>query len=625
VAPLLEVLGAADAETRAAAARALAEFADPETATRVADIARQSDQPMIRRLSAIDSLSFNVHRREIVRALFELLELDSPEISARAMSALESATTAPLGTDRAQWRTWWLRVSAMDEQQWLTEQLQINRDRALTAQSELEVLREQSRRHESALAARLTEMLRDEFRALPVEQRDARLAERLKEPLPEVVLGAMEVIKGRLADEGKRPEGLILTALISLLKDGSPAIRREAVVIIQNSSEPAVTESLLARLSGEDDVATRLAVLRALGKQGGNEVVSALIREIKSANSAPDIVREAALALGLVAGRVGAASPATEAVVPLKSRYGTSLTADPGVRSALLTAMAAIADTAFLTEFLNAVDSDEPGLLRPAIRGLSAIGDTSRLARLRALTSDKDTLVRIAAVEAVGLLGREEADIEALLARMNPAAEPNETAREAAWVAFGAWQKRRSPTERTSAAERLKDMPELQARYLEQLMTDASQGSVSVKPDLEIVRERLAAVYVHLGKFSSALPHLRELYSDRVSRGELNAFETGLRLLEATLHVFSPGELAELIKQLHAACPDDSAKSRIASLVGHFADGPDTSSEPDRARKLLAELRSIQSADPSPHWADLIERLNTRTEETANSGVRSSP
>ncbi len=70
-----------------------------------------------------------------------------------------------------------------------------------------------------------------------------------------------------------------------------------------------------------------------------------------------------------------------------------------------------------------------------------------------------DPLVRLAATEAVGQLGREEADLEYLLMRLNPTIESNELPRETAWRGFRRLLSRRSVGDRIKAAERLRDLP----------------------------------------------------------------------------------------------------------------------------------------------------------------------
>ena len=96
-------------------------------------------------------------------------------------------------------------------------------------------------------------------------------------------------------------------------------------------------------------------------------------------------------------------------------------------------------------------------------------GMESKLARLRTLMNHADSLVRLAAIEAVAHLGREEADLERLLTRLNPTIETNEPARHAAWRGFREFLSHRSVKDRLEAAKRLRDVPALEIEYLEEL------------------------------------------------------------------------------------------------------------------------------------------------------------
>lgn len=615
--PLIELLGSASAEIRTSAARALAEFPGGDVPERLAALAQQTEQPMPKRLAAVDALAPNVHRRDVVAQLYALQAHESADIAARATTALQPAARAPSGTDRARWSAWWREVSQLSEAQWLVEQLQLYRDRALTAQTELDGVRETVRRREVALAAKLTEFLREEYRSLPADQRDGRLVDRLRDPLPEVALAAIDVIKGRLADEGKRPEGTVLTALLALLKDAPPAVRREVVLIIQNLSDLSVVEALLSRLDVEDDAPTRTAIFRALGKLGSVEAVPALIREVAAQNGTSDSLREAAAALGHIAAKSDGNVRLTESVIPLKAKWQIIAHSDVALRAALLNAMAGVADPEFLPEFLESVDADESALVRPALRGLRALGDASRLPRVRALAVDKDPLVRAAALEMIGALGREDADVELLIPRLQPSSEPNDATRDVAWKAFRDWHRRRSPADRIRAADRLRETPELESRYLEELIPELN-GSEQTRGEVVGLRDRLATMYVQRDQHAAAIPHLRELYG--LQAGSADALAAGIRLLEALLHGFAPNELGEHLKQLAGVVKDDDARSKVTNVVLRYVESPVLATDLERARKLLNELKIVPSGSLGARWSALIAQLSERVDELSTTG-----
>lgn len=620
--PLFDLLGSAAPDMRQAASRAIGEFPALAVAAMLGEIARQPIDPnaapaqrdlqLAKKLAAIDALAPNVHRRTVAAELIKVLDDPNPAVVERAIAALQSVTRTPIGNDREMWKAWWVDVAAMREEDWLADQLDMNRDRALAAQSELETLRDQSRRQQASLAARLGEFMRNTFRYLPGDQRETELIGWLKDPLPEVSLAAIELIKSRLADEGQRPEGAVLSTLLQLAKEGSPQVRRQALLILQNLNDAAVIETLLARLPVEDDPATRAAVIRALGKLGAVEAIPGLIREIGSKDASPDCAREAALSLGLIAARPDAAVRLNAAVAPLRAKYAELTDGDSALRAGLLTAMAGIADPSFQPAFLAAAESDDPAVLRQAIRGLRMLGDNSKMTRLRTLTADKDPLVRVAAITAIGELGREEADLESIVPRLNPTVEASEPAREAAWKAFAVWHSRRPIAERIRAADRLRDLPDLQDRYLDELIADLAATEPG-RPEIESLRERLVTSLVGQGKFAAATSQLRELYALRAARGDANTFETGIRWLDAALRTPGSSGAGEVIQKL-ADGTDTAVRGRVIAVVAQFADSPEVAADADRARKLQGELQSVPGDELGEAWQQLLRRLVERTE-----------
>lgn len=619
---LFDLLGSTTPEMRQAASRAIGEFPALAVAAMLGDIARQPIDPsappaqrdlqLAKKLSAIDAMAPNVHRRAVAAELIKVLDDPNPAVVERAIAALQTVTRTPIGNDREMWKAWGADLAAMREEDWLSDQLDMNRDRALAAQAELETLRDQSRRQQAALAERLGDFMRNTFRYLPADRRETELIGWLKDPLAEVTLAAIELVKSRLADEGQRPEGAVLGTLLQLVKEGTPQVRRQALLIIQNLNDAAVIETLIARLPVEEDPATRAAVIRALGKLGSVEAIPGLIREISSKEAPSECVREAGLALGLIASRPDAAVRLTSAVAPLRAKYAELTDGDAALRAGLLTAMAGIADPSFQPEFLAAAESDDPAVVRQAIRGLRMLGDNSKMTRLRTLTADKDPLVRVAAITAIGELGREDADLESIVPRLNPTVEASESAREAAWKAFTTWHSRRPIAERILAADRLRDLPDLQDRYLDELIADLSATEPG-RPEIEALREKLVSSFVSQGKFAAAAGHLRELYALRAARADASSFDTGLRWLDAALRAPASGGAGEVIQKL-ANGGDTATRARVIAAVAQFADLPEVATDIERARKLLGELQAVRGDELGEPWQQLLRRLAERLE-----------
>ncbi|MCH8966641.1 MAG: HEAT repeat domain-containing protein [Planctomycetes bacterium] len=611
--PLVDLLDSDEGDLRSAAALALAGFPDPGVPRKLGSLAAQGDLSIRKRLAAIDALAPNIHRREVVEQLISLLDVGIPEITQQVAASLEPASRESFGSNTRRWRDWWQQKRALSQEAWLADQTQIYRWRLRTLEARSEACLAEAQRRESAITQRLQGFQRDVFRTLTAEQKEQKLVEWLSDPLGEVALTAASIIKAHIADEGQRPTDEVLTALLSLLRSGQPATRREVLLIVQNLHDPVVVREVLAQLEVEQDPMTRHAILKAIGKLNDAQAVPALLREIASPESLPACVREAAIALSKVALKANDQEWTSSAVSALKERYAETPQEEHGLRAALLSAMAGVGDASFADEFLLAVESDEAALLRPAIRGLEAIGDRSKLARLRDHVAHADPLVRLGAVEAVGHLGREDADLECLLPRLNPTHEGDELVREAAWEAVRTLLKSRPIARRIEAAQRLRDLPELEIAYLQDLAESLSNANGDVA-NLEIIHQRLATVRLSRGEYAEATVHLRELYQIQRARPDEVGLETGLRWLDAALRGFPQQDVAEVIKQL-SPHEDAPIAARIIERVEEYIQPDESRGTLDRDRALLSNLKTVPADRLPDRWRTLLEewesRLNT--------------
>ena len=617
--PLINLLGAQSLDLRTAAAGALALFPGPEVPARLGQLAGQADAGLEKRLAAIDALAPSIHRREVVGQLVSLLEAAVPQITNRVLQALEPASRESFGLDPDRCLAWWGEKSKLGEEAWLADQVLIYRDRLRALDEEFKSYRDAAGRRHGETTVRLSEFQGELFRLLLAEQKDAKLAEWLADPIEQVQLTALARIKARIADEGKIPQGEVLTGLLRLLREGSTTMRHEVLLIAQNLSDKAVVDAVLAQLAVESDQDIRLTILKALGRFQSPIVVRALITELASGQSTAECVREAATALGRVAGKKMEAQLIQDAVVALKDCYSRVPGESLELRAALLEAMAGVADAAFTVEFQAAVESDDALVLRPAIRGLVAIGDPSTLPRLRTLTSHTDPRVRGVALEAVGRLGRADADLESLLSRLNPAIESNGPTRDLAWRAYTDFLGRKPCEDRISFAQRLHDLGELEIEYLTQLAGElaSTNGNAGC---LEQLRDVLSSAYVSRGRYAEALPHLEALYTTRLARKDADTLDCGLRLLDATLRSGTYQALSDLLKRLAEVSADVSGKERIVAAVSRHADSAELTADHQRRAALLEVLRSVPDDTLGESWRQLVERI-TGTIEPADNDV----
>lgn len=611
VEPLMLLLAAKTEPLGTSAARALAEFPGREVPDRLGAMAAQPELATGTRLAIVNAFAPNTHRREVVEQLIGLLDLDVPEVTDRVAEVLGPIAPQDFGSNAARWRSWWDGKKNLSNEAWLAEQLKLFRHRARQSSSDLAAVRGLRERDDAAVAVRIRDFQREILRSLTPPQRVEALASWIDDPIEPVKVSALAIVRSRIADEGKRPEGALLAALLRLLGHESSTMRREALSIVQNLSDPAVVEAVLARLGQERDTATRVAIFQAMSRIASPAAIPALIREIAAADSDPVLVREAATALGHVAAKPEARDALQGAVAPLKQRYGLVSADDVGLRSALLTAMAGVADVSMAPELLEAVESDDPSLVEPAIRGLLAIGNASKLPRIRTLTSQSDVRVRLAAIDAISSLGREDADLEMILTRLNPAIEASGSVRQAAWRGFRALLSSRPIVDRISASERLRELGELEALYLEELagvMSTAGQHTA----ELEVVRDRLSTILVRAGQDAEAIPHLAELYEARFARADPQTQAVGLRWLSAVLRSPNQQGVAQVVVRLSETTTDESFRGEIVATISRYADSEATVVDADRTRRLISALRTVRGDILGEAWSKLLDRVAAR-------------
>ncbi len=612
ISPLMNLLGVNTDELRTAAARALAEYGGTDVPAQLGAVAAAPDEPMTKRLAAIDALASQVDRREVIAALIPLLDSGLPEVRNRVITALEPASRQAVGADITRWKQWWTGKSRMTHEQWLADRVAMYRERLRDARHEATTLREETRKRTETLTSRLGEFQREVFRMLTADQQEARLAAWLEDPLAEVKLGALAVIQARIADEGRRPNPDVLSALLKQLRDPSPLVRRQVLLIVQTLNDPLVVKAVLAQLEHEKDMAVRHAIFKALGRLNSMDSVPALVQEIAAPESDPACVEEAANALGLVAPNLQDSQLRQQAVAALQNRYQNVDPADPELRAAILSAMAGVGDASFGPAFLDAVDSTHSTILRAAIRGLRTTNDGSKLPRIRALMSDADPLVRLAATDAVAILGREVADLESLLARQNPAIETNELVRETAWRGIRDYLARRPTAERVQIAQRLRDFPDLEIRYLEELASSLAAANGEVEA-LANVYDRLATVMIIQNRFVEAAGYLRRWYELRVKQDPVGAQEIGLRWLEAALLANHEPDIIATLN--HLLQTGGAQKYWIIDVIYQWFETPDMLNNAERSRSLLAALREMPAEALGDSWTDLLNRVETRSAE----------
>ena len=609
---LIGLVRGVDEGLQALAAEALALYPDGGVAVRLRAVAADGSLAQSARLAAIGALAPNLGRREVVAQLIGLLDDGTPAVVERALSVLAPATDQPLGHDVLRWKKWWQTTVGLSDTQWLLDFNAVLMSRVGRLDLQVRTNQTDSQERDARLFGVIAELQRDVFRRLPADERDAKLVKWLSDDVAVVRRTAIDLVMQPLSDEGRRPVEAVRSALMERLSDPLPEVRRAAIEIIGAIADPTDAQAVLARLAEEKELGIRRALLDALGKLRSASAIPALVAEVDGAKDI-DSVRAAALALARLAG-LSDPDPGQvllTAVAPLKKRMAALPVEDTATRSALLRAMAEIADPSFAEDFKAHLSSEDPAVLRPVLRGLLAMGEAALLPRVRSLLSQSpDALVRQRAAEFVANFGRADADLDALASRSKRANEPDGAVRSAAWNGFLSIVQTRPAQQRLMAATRLTDDATLEEAFLSRLVsTLRSDGSDATV--LESASVRLAEVLMSQSKYAEAVPHIRLFYDARRAREEMTWTDAAGQLLHAALRSSQYDAIGEIVLAL-ADVNDQTLIDGAVMDIRAYLDSPEVKADPQhrrtgpRAAALMQKLRSIPAEGLGEEWAKLV-------------------
>ncbi|NOS99434.1 MAG: HEAT repeat domain-containing protein [Phycisphaerales bacterium] len=603
VTPLLAILGHEDAALSAAAAGALAAFRSPEVARVLGDIARDELRPIAVRTAAIDALSPSTNRREVVGELISLLKASNPTIVNHAVGALTPASRTNFGTDIEKWQSWWKEKEAMTEAQWIENRLELAIEQQRALRKRLQDAEAEYEKREREVTKRFGDALRiiDQLTTQPA-QKDARRQGWLEDPLADIRLAALALIRDQIVTAGDPLSQPLRDSVKKLFADSAPPVRIAAHEIIGHLKDPADAEKVLGALRTENDSAVRATMLRVLGGLENPAAIPALISELAAPTTSVDCVCEAARSLGLLGVRGKAPTEIIAgAVRPLLNRFSETPADNIRLRESLLGAMAMIADPAFVDAFVVNLTAESPEILLAAIRGIKAVGVRERINDVLTHLAHPDARVRQVAAEAVGSLG-EEQHLEALLNRMAPSVESTAGVRDAAFVGFRDIVLRIPAPARLKWADRLGHLPDRRIQLLTALV-DSWVAANANPPEMTAARERLVEDYMAQNKYAEAIPHLERVHAILRTSDPARADAVGLTLVTAALRSNRTDGGIDLISNVAAAADAAGKKAITDSIMKHLeamATGADNDST--AAVQLIHRLRTIPDDSLGSDW-----------------------
>lgn len=580
-APLVGLLADPEVRLRDAASKLLSHMLDPPVLKLLGDLSTQEGRPVQQRQAAVATLCVSVYRFEVVEQVVRFLNDPDPSVVESALDCLSRTLGVEVGQTAQAWRDWWAQQQAHGELQWLRTQVQ---RLAQKLAGERQRFQEQSHQDQARIAKLQEKAVQFQTQLFEAQTdaavRDALVVGWLADEEPLVRETALVVLRRQVSENARPPSPVVREAMRGRLGDASVNVRRQIIQLMQATRDPADSPMLLARLPLEKDTETRRGLLLTLGQLGesGDEVIMALLKVVES-DPSPECTLEAARSLAqLLQARtspLGAEKHAMAAKVLFaafsRSREGNR----PDMTAAVLEDMVRLSACEFTEAFQTAIGDAQPAVLVQALRGAAQCGAVGVRGRIRELTFAADVAVRKQACEALGQLGQEDADLEALLPRLNPTVEEQALVRQTAATAFSAILAKRPIAQQVAWLARL-------------------DGGA---PEYAALLERLAA---------SAKTH------ESPNPGPED--DALLNLLDRVLERGQPSTCADMVSWLvgsrgHLA---EAAVKRVDAYLSSEA----ALNQADRFIALLAELKKIDGNGLGDPWREVLARAEKRQAET---------
>jgi len=621
VIPQLEVLAGGAAENGA----------DP---TAVDAGGGRPSESLVKQEAAIRALGFMGDELQAVGVLVGLLEEPSSageqgpsafsrgvRIRAAVLDAIAQATGVQ-HRNIASARAWWESHRTMGPLEWLQDvnARRIDQINHLSAEKEL-------------LTQRLVGAYREAYLQTAEAQRPKKLLAFLSDESTAVRRLGLDLINAMITDrKDVGPE--IKARLVEMINEGDAEVRKEVAVMVGDLRLAGAVGRLVESLAAEEDYDVRAAQVAALGRLDDESSIPLLIASLD--DEAPEVVKEAALALGTLA-RKGHADPKVvdTVVAALLKRFAripetlrTATTAAGGgrataakrpdstvdaedLRERFLEAMGHIGDERFREVFRRELDPRHSvRTRRAAIAGMGPYADAAAAAEIRKYVSAAEPEIRLAAVQALGRCGRQAEDLDALIRHLDSSQESNAVVRDRAWSSYRAVVHRLSPQAQLEAAARFArsgDLPAQRRRLilLRELETDEQRYAALSADERLSLLEAVVDAQFELGQYDAVAKYLEKfLFSGRPAP-TTSAPAAGHRFLVLRL-------LAALLK----AGRDQDAVDRLQESAGRTVvdgSGPRTALNLDgsdivaAARVFLDEAKSrLAAADDASQFSALF-------------------
>lgn len=495
--PLLALLGDQRPGIADAVGRAVRRFETSVVVERLRPVAQDPDIRRSRRLAAIRALGALGVEKTGIAVLAGLLEAEDRTVRQTALAAFCEATGLDPNSSAAEAQAWWRKAAEGSYEHWLRSLVEARIQQANRLRGE-----------RTDLGRRLGAAYRDDYLATPDSDRPRVLGGFLNSDLPSVRILGLDLVNDLITDR-KDVDPDARTRIGELTTDKDVRVRLRAARLVGDLRIASASVRLLEAMASEHDDEARAAQANALGRLDDPAVIPALVDRL--ADKSFTVVGEAATALGMLLRR-GQRNGAevTDVDRALLQCYESLPPDEIDLRERFLNALANIAAPAFRATLEREMrEGSNPRIRRAAITGLGGYEDTAAAEAIRPLIRAGETVIRLAAVEALGKCGATEEDLVTLAPLLSQDREPDASVRQQAWDSYLAVVQR-LPVERhlhiSDEFDRPNDVASQRRRLelLRVLRVDGTRFEALAREQKVSVLERMADAQWELGEFSAA-------------------------------------------------------------------------------------------------------------------------
>ena len=378
------------------------------------------------RVSTIKAAGTYIEKRVAAALMPELAAKQPPAVAAAAAQALAYLTGLDVSTD---WREWWKTHSDQSDSAF---QAELVRGRAARF--------DEVARRRNDLESEISRLLTEAYLKTPRgDQRSDVLLRYLRSNEPSArAVGCRIALDAAQSDVTADP---VKQQLRQLIGDATPDVRRNAALAIALINDADSVVPLLVQLNQETDTTVRAAIVSALKPTRDPRAVPVLIKLLD--DPSPDTVQQVADAIGELGERIRATNPALAESAADKLAAVMAARTKPqdniDLRTSLVLALAPFKSSnrgiqATLKNMLDSASEDRK--VRRAVLGAVGQYKNPEFADSIAVwtSADNDLDTRLIALRALGdsadNLGAFDKRLSALI---DPAKEPQQQIRDAAW------------------------------------------------------------------------------------------------------------------------------------------------------------------------------------------------